>query len=126
LTVLSYPAVSAAQSDSPPSGKQILPAISWGASSNLAYNAAGGAATSAGPFSTGVIRLALSSGNVYLAIGSTSGNAQSALNPGTLIMGPGIEFVAIPNGWYLAAISEDTGTGSINITSAVSNENDFN
>lgn len=126
MAIATYPAVSIAQADAPMSGKHILPAISWGASVNLAYNASGGSAVNTGPFSTGIIRIAQASGNVYVAIGNSGANAQSALNPGTLVIGPEVEFIAIPNGWFVAAISFDASTGTLNITSAVTNQNDLN
>lgn len=120
MAVLNYPQVSMALSDAPSNNSyQTCPAISWGASVNLTYQNNSGSGVSAGPFSTGVVRIAQPSGNVYVAIGSSSVNAIANLNPGTLVIGPEVEFVAVPNGWYVAAISFDTTTGTINLTSAL-------
>ena len=90
--------------------------IHLGASQDLAYNAAGGASVRAGPFAAQVLRLALwVAGTVRISIGD---GTVAATSSSTVIVGIGVEFIGIKSGQYLAAISNDATTGSLNITQA--------
>jgi hypothetical protein len=99
-----------------------IQAIRYGATQNLAYNAAGGASVQSAPFNTktGVVRLAVhipSTGSgVRIAVGTNPvASATSTLYPGSMI-----EFVMLGQGELVAIISDDANTGSINITEAMS------
>lgn len=96
--------------------ESVAPAIYLGASVNLAYEAAAGASQRAGPFATAILRLALASGNVRIATGDGTVVATATA---TLLVGPGTEYIAIERGEYLAALSNDTTAGSLNITESL-------
>lgn len=103
-----------------------IPAIQWGASSDIAYPATGTTAVTGGPYQTGILRLALntSGSGVRVGRGSSSAAAIAACAgvgnspPGTWIPGSAIEFVAINPGDYIAVVSNDTNTGNLNVTLA--------
>lgn len=104
-----------------------LPAIQWGASQDIAYPATGSTAVSAGPFETGILRLALSSAGsgIRAARGSSAAAAIAACQgvgnspPGTWMPGSMIEYLAINPGDYIAAVSNDGNVGNLNITMAI-------
>lgn len=99
-----------------PYGEDNFQVIFWGASSNISFNASGGAATLGGPYQSSVIRIACGAArNVRLAIGDSGVTAGAG---STLFVGPGVEFIGITPGQYVSAISDDASAGSINITIA--------
>ncbi len=92
-------------------------AVFFGTSQNLAYNASGGASAQAGPFATSVLRLAIGkSSNVRIAVGDSTITATAT---SAMLVGPGTEYIGITSGQYLAAISDDATTGSLNITTTL-------
>lgn len=93
-----------------------VPVILWGASQDISYNQAGGGSTNAGPFTASLVRLAQGgTANVRVAIGNSGVTATSS---STLLL-PGVEFVAFTPGSYIAVISNDATSGSINVTQAL-------
>lgn len=103
----------------PPRGfsSDAVQVILWGTSANLSFNAAGGASVRNGPWDTSCLRLAIGAAqNVRVNVGDGTVVATSA---SALFVGPGVEHIAIQPGQYVAAISDDAGTGSLNITEAL-------
>jgi len=96
-----------------------LPAYQLGASQNVAYNAAGGASTQStvvGASTTLILVAAtLGTGNgVRIAVGANP----TASSTTTLLPASGVYAISVQPGWVIAVLSNDTNTGSINITEA--------
>lgn len=99
-----------------------IQAIQWGASADVAYNAAGGGLSTGGPYGALLVRLAVSVGSgtgIRVAFGPSIAAAEAACSPGVLIPGSAIEFTNIPYGSYVAVISNDTNAGNLNVTLAL-------
>lgn len=100
---------------------QPIPVIRLGTTQNVAYNAAGGASTQSTAFgaSTTLIliaaRIPAANTGVRIAIASSP----TATSSTTLIPASGWFYAEVQPGWKLAVLSDDTGTGTINITEAV-------
>ena len=88
-----------------------------GTAVDQAYNASGGASVRVGPLSCSVIRLAVATSSSFrFAIGDNSVAATATDN--TLFVGPGVESFGFVPGNYIAFISNDATTGTVNITQA--------
>ena len=91
-----------------------LPVTSVVSTQDLTFNAAGGSSVRSTQLTLRTIRLALGKqANVRLAIGDVTVTATAA---GFLFVGPGTEFFQIESGQYIAAISDDTTTGTLNVS----------
>lgn len=97
-----------------------LPVFALGASQNVSYNAAGGAAVASTAFgnTTYAIMISVTDGAVVrIAIG----NDPTATSTSTRIPGPALLIFAAPPGGKISALSNDATPGSINVTEIVGN-----
>ncbi len=96
-------------------GGASVPAIQMQRTQDVAYNAAGGGAVQSAPFESNLIGIAVKG-----AVRIWAGVNPDAANPGTssLLPGAGTWFVVVAPGWTLSAVSDDTNTGTVNITEA--------
>jgi hypothetical protein len=95
----------------------VQPLVFLGTGQDVNYNATGGASVNAGPFTTTGLRLALAaSDSVRFLIG---GSSVAAVATSSLFVGPGVEFVPIPIGAYIAFLGNTASTGTINITPVI-------
>lgn len=102
-------------------GGSSVPAIQIGTSQDITYNAAGGANVQSDAFGaqTTLIEVAahVTGSGVRIATG-TDPDATSGTHK--LLPGSGTWFFVVAPGWKLAAVSDDTATGVLNITEAAS------
>lgn len=104
-----------------------IQAISWGASSDIAYPAAGTTAATGGPYNALLLQLGFNSLGTGVRVGVGATAAAAVANcagvgnspPGTWLPGSTIAFLAIPYGSYLAVVSNDTNSGNFNVTLAL-------
>lgn len=98
-------------------GSHAIPAIQWGTAVDLTFNSMSGQVVSAGPFSAPLLRLAiLPNSYARVVIGPAPA---TVIPPGTLLIGPEVEFVACTPPAFVSALSNDSNNGTINITPAL-------
>lgn len=97
-----------------------LPVIQLGTSTNVAYNAAGGASTQSTALSANcsMVQISFHLGSTNTGVRIAVGLNPTATSTSTLLPASGTWFVAVSPGWKIAVLSDDTGTGSINVTEA--------
>lgn len=96
-----------------------IPVIQLGTSQNVSYNAAGGASTQSAAFGANTT-LVMVSVNVATGIGVriATGTNPTASSTTTLLPASGSWYFCVEPAWKLAVLSNDTNTGTINITEA--------
>lgn len=98
-----------------------LPVIMLGgASQNVAYNAAGGASTPSTAFSANctMVQISFHLGSTNTGVRIAGGVNPTATATSTLLPASGTWFCGVSPGWRIAVLSDDVGTGTINITEA--------
>lgn len=98
-----------------------LPVIMLGgASQNVTYAATGGVSAQSAAFSSGctMVQISFHLGATNTGVRIAGGVNPTATAASTLLPASGTYFCGVSPGWKIAVLSDDAGTGTINITEA--------